>query len=83
MSAELREEDELVESEIFEKLSKTSRGTTEQSITNAVVVLENDSNFKNKIKLNSLSHNIELIGDTAWNRNGCAWTESDSNNLNM
>ena len=50
MSAELREEDELVESEIFEKLSKTSRGTTEQSITNAVVVLENDSNFKNKIK---------------------------------
>ena len=83
MSAELREEDELVESEIFENLSKTSRGTTEQSITNAVVVLENDSNFKNKIKLNSLSHNIELIGDTAWNRNGCAWTESDSNNLNM
>ena len=54
MSAELREEDELVESEIFEKLSKTSRGTTEQSITSGVVVLENDSNFKDKMKLKSL-----------------------------
>lgn len=78
----VEKEDNIIEN-VRDKLLLTERGTVEQSITNAVIVLENDSNFKGKIKLNILSHSVELIGATAWRRQCSVWNENDSNNLKL
>lgn len=40
---------------VYENLEKRKNGTTRQTISNAIIVLENDPEFKGAIKRNELS----------------------------
>ena len=40
---------------VYENLEKRKDGTTRQTISNAIIVLENDPEFKGAIKRNELS----------------------------
>lgn len=53
---------------VYESLEKRKDGTTRQTISNAIIVLENDPEFKGAIKRNELSCQTDIVKKMDWRR---------------
>lgn len=62
------EEKEALEVAWLKKLETDNRGNYKPTITNIVLILENDPYIKGKIALNEFSHSTMLRGDVPWHK---------------
>lgn len=53
------------------------------TIKNVVVILENDRNFKGKLRHNLFTGSNVAVGKLPWDRQGEQWTDSDDANLRV
>ena len=66
---------------VYENLEKRKDGTTRQTISNAIIVLENDPEFKGAIKRNELSCQTDIVKKMDWRRRSKSFTDTDFNNI--
>ena len=66
---------------VYESLEKRKDGTTRQTISNAIIVLENDPEFKGAIKRNELSCQTDIVKKMDWRRRSKSFTDTDFNNI--
>ena len=55
---------------IREKLEKTNKGCTANSISNCQLILRHDPIFKGKIRRNELTGCTDIVGEIPWQREG-------------
>ena len=73
----------MTQEEIYEALRKNDKGKPSQTIGNCVFVLEQDEQFRGKIRFNILSERDSIVGDVGWPRNGSAITDRDMSYLKL
>lgn len=66
-------------------LKYTLKGDLQQSIENAVTILENDENLKDCIRYNEMNYNIVAVKDLPWRSvtNESQWTDADDAALRL
>ena len=67
--------------DVYDNLEKRKDGTTRQTISNAIIVLENDPEFKGAIKRNELSCQTDIVKEMDWRRRSKSFTDTDFNNI--
>ena len=67
--------------DVYENFEKRKDGTTRQTISNAIIVLENDPEFKGAIKRNELSCQTDIVKKMDWRRRSKSFTDTDFNNI--
>lgn len=65
---QIAEGEEALEVAWLKKLEADNRGNYKPTITNIVLILENDPYIKGKIALNEFSHSTMLRGDVPWHK---------------
>ena len=73
----------MTQEEIYEALRKNDKGKPSQTIGNCVFVLEQDEQFRGKIRFNILSERDSIVRDVGWPRNGSAITDRDMSYLKL
>lgn len=62
---------------IREKLEKTNKGGTANSISNCQLILRHDPIFKGKIRRNELTGCTDIVGEIHWQREGTLLSDKD------
>lgn len=62
---------------ICEKLEKTNKGSTANSIANCQLILRHDPIFKGKIRRNELTGCTDIVGEIPWQREGTLLSDKD------
>ena len=68
------------------KLRYTAKGGLEQSLSNAVIIIQNDPKLKNRLAMNELEHSISISADLPWReipKKGGHWEDSDDAQLRL
>ena len=68
------------------KLRYTAKGGLEQSLSNAVIIIQNDPKLKNRLAMNELEHSISISADLPWREipeKGGHWEDSDDAQLRL
>lgn len=72
---------DISEYDFIDSLDKTKAGKIKPTISNILIILQNDPNLKDRVKYNEFSNTIDIIGELPWTRSSKEWDDVDDAGL--